>query len=454
MINVINILKTKIRFKRILFYPIVALILIALSSVSYYEYRKTNAAKTSAQSQENAYEQLLQQYKNLNDQIADAIAKYPQIDLGSESALLLEFRACVLGSEFDRCTVLFDSLLEAINKKVADEGTKGILSGKITNAGVDATIKIFQEANQLAEFHNLPDGTFLYWLAPGQYVIKATAAGYSESNQNAEIKTGETAAISITLSKISSSVSSTVAASSSSSSVSDGIYSRETVATERGTFTVHLLRVDMNQYDMKIDTAADGDCQNDCPVKSLGSYVAQNGGFAGIHGTYFCPTAYSTCAGKTNSFYYKLFNTRLSKQINWTNGLGDYLPFISIDTSGSPRYFDTWASAKNTGMRAGISCRPHLVEGGEIVLVDSDMDSDKERYSKISHGFIGIKGQTIYAGIVLSANLPDSASVVKALGIENAFNIDGGGTSAMYYNGSYKVGPGRDMPNAIIFVRK
>ena len=34
-----------------------------------------------------------------------------------------------------------------------------------------------------------------------------------------------------------------------------------------------------------------------------------------------------------------------------------------------------------------------------------------------------------------------------------ALNLDGGGTSAMYIGGAYRVGPGRLLPNAIVLTK-
>jgi len=39
------------------------------------------------------------------------------------------------------------------------------------------------------------------------------------------------------------------------------------------------------------------------------------------------------------------------------------------------------------------------------------------------------------------------------LGVKYALNLDGGGSSALYLNGSYIVGPGRSLPNAVILVK-
>jgi len=40
---------------------------------------------------------------------------------------------------------------------------------------------------------------------------------------------------------------------------------------------------------------------------------------------------------------------------------------------------------------------------------------------------------------------------MKAMGMDYALNLDGGSSSALIYNGEYMVGPGRDIPNALVF---
>ena len=81
---------------------------------------------------------------------------------------------------------------------------------------------------------------------------------------------------------------------------------------------------------------------------------------------------------------------------------------------------------------------------------------DLTAYQKDSRGpkgFIGIGGSNIYLGIVYNATVPEAAYAVKALGVKDALNIDGGGSSAMYIGGKYIVGPGRSLPNAIVVVK-
>jgi hypothetical protein len=43
---------------------------------------------------------------------------------------------------------------------------------------------------------------------------------------------------------------------------------------------------------------------------------------------------------------------------------------------------------------------------------------------------------------------------MKTLGADFALNLDGAGSAALWYDGAYKVGPGRLLPNAILFRKK
>jgi len=80
-------------------------------------------------------------------------------------------------------------------------------------------------------------------------------------------------------------------------------------------------------------------------------------------------------------------------------------------------------------------------------------DGDPKKGSKGSRPFVGNKGNTVYIGIVYSATVAEGAHALKALGLDNAMNLDSGGSTALW-SGGYKAGPGRNIPNAIVFVRK
>ena len=90
---------------------------------------------------------------------------------------------------------------------------------------------------------------------------------------------------------------------------------------------------------------------------------------------------------------------------------------------------------------------PLLVHGGNITFGGDD---DPKKGSRGNRSFVANHGNTVYIGVVHLATVAESARVMKALNMDNALNLDDGGSTALWHGG-YKVGPGRPVPNAIIF---
>jgi exopolysaccharide biosynthesis protein len=67
---------------------------------------------------------------------------------------------------------------------------------------------------------------------------------------------------------------------------------------------------------------------------------------------------------------------------------------------------------------------------------------------------IGYKDNKIYLVVANKATVPELAIIMQTLGMEYALNLDGGYSTALYYNDEYMIGPGRNIPNAIIFAKK
>ena len=225
-----------------------------------------------------------------------------------------------------------------------------------------------------------------------------------------------------------------------------GSYRRQSVTTTRGTFTISLVAESAGSVKMISDTANDDTCTNNCAVLPLASFVARNGGFAGINGSYFCPPDYPSCADKVNSSNTLVFNARLKKYMNSDQNVYSTNPMVVQNADRSMRFMATaleWG--RDTDIIGGLSNYPILVSGGQARVSDSG--------GKGPRGFIGVKGNTLYIGVVHGADLGDAAGVLATLGLDTAMNLDGGGSSALYYNGKYVVGPGRNLPNAIILAR-
>ena len=224
-------------------------------------------------------------------------------------------------------------------------------------------------------------------------------------------------------------------------------FSRQSVTTDIGSFTVSLVAADLNSTRVIVDTASDGDCANDCPVLSLGAYVSRSGAFAGINGSYFCPASYPSCAGKTNSFDTLLMNKN-KVYFNSTNNVYSTVPAV-VFSGTSPNFVGQSLSiGRDTSPDSIIANYPLLVSGGQVVFGGND---DPKQGSRGNRSFIANKGSTIYIGVVHGVTMAESARVMAALGMDNALNLDSGGSTALW-SGGYRVGPGRDIPNAILFV--
>jgi exopolysaccharide biosynthesis protein len=184
-------------------------------------------------------------------------------------------------------------------------------------------------------------------------------------------------------------------------------------------------------------------------VLSLSDYVSRNGAFAGINGSYFCPAEYPSCAGKTNSFDLLVMNKN-KVYFNSSNNVYSTNPAV-IFSGNSVRFVGQaleWG--RDTGVDAVLSNFPLLVSGGNIAYSGG---GDAKFAPKGPRNFIANKGNTVYIGTIFAASMTDSAKVLKTLGMENAMNLDEGGSTALWYGG-YKAGPGRNIPNALLFVKK
>lgn len=237
-------------------------------------------------------------------------------------------------------------------------------------------------------------------------------------------------------------VSTPVTAASSNAAPGSG-YSRQKVSTARGEFVISLVVAPGARA--IVETAGDSDCSDNCPTKSLAEHVAASGGFAGINGAYFCPPDYPRCQGKINSFDTLAVNGRTKSVHNRANNVYSTVPLVAMYGNSLSFYDQTVQWGVDTGSNGAIANFPRLLRDGNVATGDDG--------SKGTRGFIGVKDGAIVIGHVFAASLADTAEVLKTLGLQNAINLDGGGSSALWMDGSYKVGPGRSLPTAIVLVR-
>ena len=228
-------------------------------------------------------------------------------------------------------------------------------------------------------------------------------------------------------------------------------YGYQSVSTVRGSFNVHLIKERLSAVTVKTLTANVTDCSNNCPAKPLAQYVSENAAYAGMNGTYLCPPDYAQCAGKVNSYDYAVYNSNLRRWINYNalNAQNGGLFFNGASTSVYRRTYVYFQ--QQTPINAAITNFPLLVQNGAVI--DSTAEQNGSQLLKGTKGAIGVDATYVYLAIVTNATVSDAAYVMQALGARDALNLDGGGTAAMWIGGSYKVGPGRLLPNAIVLTK-
>lgn len=237
-----------------------------------------------------------------------------------------------------------------------------------------------------------------------------------------------------------------------------------TVGTKK--FTIELLTVDLRNPKLKVKTYTgtnDTNCfQRPCRVRSLQSFVKETNGFAGINGSYFCPKDYAACAGENGSFYWMMYNRRKQNFVNsYQNQFNKGGLFAFFKDRTWKFYPETRPFTKEdiidtidpSFITGAISNGPTLISNSQNILKESTLDT-KQRTVKSNRSGMGMKGSTLYLMVARGATVPDLGRIMKAMKIEQGLNLDGGGSSAIWYRGGYKVGPGRDIANALVFTER
>ena len=232
----------------------------------------------------------------------------------------------------------------------------------------------------------------------------------------------------------------------------DSLYRSYKIKTDRGDFQISVATLVRDKFDMITVVGESAECVNNCTTRSLDKYVKENRGTIGIHGTYFCPPDYKNCAGKVGSFLSPVWNSNAHAFAN--NHSLPYQPGPLVAYKDDVYSYYHRASEFSGNPAAAIAHYPSLVEHGTAVVESEPLLDANMRSKKSVRGGIGFDPGHIYLVISQGASVVDMAAVFKALGATEAMNLDGGGSAALYYEGRYVFGPGRLLPNAIVFKHK
>jgi hypothetical protein len=236
-------------------------------------------------------------------------------------------------------------------------------------------------------------------------------------------------------------------------------YNSTTVSAQGKNYTVDYVSIDLTTPGLRVitDTANTSDCANNCPVQPLMSFYNNDHGFAAINGTYFCPYP-ATCSGDFDSFDFPIYNTNLQKWINQGNLFWTGRSMFTFNSNNTPTFYPQANGYSGSQLcclsyppvHSAIANAPGLVSNGQVIVQNFSLDA-KSADELSSRGGMCTKGNDMIIAIALGATVPDMAYIMQAMGCTNALGLDGGGSSALIYNGQYMLGPGRNLPNAIVF---
>lgn len=108
-----------------------------------------------------------------------------------------------------------------------------------------------------------------------------------------------------------------------------------------------------------------------------------------------------------------------------------------------------------TDVITAVGAGPSLVKDGEIIVdpAAEGFTEAKILSQSMARSAIGVNYQGDIILVHATATVQTLAKIMQELGAVQAMNLDGGASSGIYLNGSYLVQPGRELSNALIFVK-
>lgn len=145
-----------------------------------------------------------------------------------------------------------------------------------------------------------------------------------------------------------------------------------------------------------------------------------------------------------------LINMQMATAAGQKDVLGRFKPGMTVDYKLDAPGWD--------GVQELVQAGPLLVAGG-APDIDLDLENfieEKIRELAMGRSFAGMSHDGILTiGVTTGVTVHDLAAILIDLGLRDATSLDGGGSSALWYDGRYLAGPGRKLANGLgIYVGK
>lgn len=225
--------------------------------------------------------------------------------------------------------------------------------------------------------------------------------------------------------------------------VKNSSYERKVFSATSGQVTADVVSVNLANPKLRVRTMYGSPVREE-DRRSLRSFVDQVNGFAGINGgTFSCVPNGTECTGPGVTPWFdtfkQRFHSRAGSRASWTFDTNNQLHYNAMRQINKETFF----LMNKLPLRAGFSHGPELTFAGRNMLTGD--------IGRNARSAVGVKDNIMYLVSSSSASVTDMADIMEQLGTEYSMLLDGGGSTALYYDGQYRKGPGRAIANAIVF---
>jgi exopolysaccharide biosynthesis protein len=198
---------------------------------------------------------------------------------------------------------------------------------------------------------------------------------------------------------------------------------------------------------------------------TLRSLIENGRGVAGINGAYFIPRDYTGKADSTNTVRIMNHDGLSYSKYYPDTGINAIFGFdstnlpvlIQNNVYGERSLRDNYNSGMILSLRSGIANFPILLANSINLIPRYDalgMITDKMKIRSTKSFICRTMNNDVKMGTIEKISMVDVPSLIRQFGCVDAINLDNGGSLAMYASSKYIVGPGRNIMDAFVIVRK
>lgn len=198
---------------------------------------------------------------------------------------------------------------------------------------------------------------------------------------------------------------------------------------------------------------------------NLKALVGSTRWVAGMNGAYFIPKDYSGNPDATNTIRIMNFDGKTYSKYYPDTGINGIFGFtkegmpllVQNNIYGEKTLRINYNAARIGEIESGIANFPILLASGTNLLPKYEklwLITDKMKLKGTKSFICRTKNNDIKMGTLGSISMLDIPALLQRFGCIDAINLDNGGSLALYDNGKYVVGPGRNIMDAFVIVKK